>query len=177
MQSRMPDAQLLPIACRTTVLLIQLPLTKHLRHLSAGGFGVALVGTVPKLEGPSLVRRVVTFRSGRSPGLRVFLPGLTLPIGIPTVGSGLQPRLQWRYHGGFSPPSLFSLGGHLNGQWLYIYSARDSMPSVLGCQGDIHTLAGMLTLMDYVHLPHEYPQHRHLRERKQSRDSMTADPL
>ncbi len=81
------------------------------------------------------MRRVVTFRSGRSPGLRVNLPGPTLPIGMPTVGSGLQPRLQWRYHGGFSPPSLFSLGGHLNGQWLYIFAAGDNMPPIGGCQG------------------------------------------
>ena len=74
------------------------------------------------------MRRVVTFRSGRSPGLRVNLTGPTLPIGMPTVGPGLYPRLQWRYHGGFSPPSLFSLGGHLNGQWLYIFAEADDMP-------------------------------------------------
>ena len=43
------------------------------------------------------------------------LSSLALPVGNPTVDVGLKPRLQWRYHGGFSPPSLFSLGGHLNG--------------------------------------------------------------
>ena len=79
-----------------------------------------LSGLCPKLEGPSLKRRVVTFHSGRSPGLRANVNGLALPIGNATVDFGLKPRLQWRYHGGFSPPSLFSLGGHLNGQWLRI---------------------------------------------------------
>ena len=97
-----------------------------------------LSGLFPKLEGPSLMRRVVTFHSGRSPGLRVNLLGPPLPIEIPTVGSGLQPRLQWRYHGGFSPPSLFSLGGHLNGQWLYIFAEADDMPPIGGCQGLHH---------------------------------------
>ena len=74
------------------------------------------------------MRRVVTFRSGRSPGLRGSFPSLALPIGNPTVDFGLIPRLQWRYHGGFSPPSLFSLGGHLNGQWLYFSYESDDMP-------------------------------------------------
>ena len=27
-----------------------------------------------------------------------------------------EPRLQWRYRGGFSPPSLFSRDGHLDEQ-------------------------------------------------------------
>ena len=63
------------------------------------------------------MRRVVTSRSGRSPGLRVDLGCRALPIGQPTVDSDSKSRLQWRYRGGFSPPSLFSLDGHLNGEW------------------------------------------------------------
>ena len=82
-------------------------------------------------EGPSLVRRVVTFRSGRSPGSRVDFLRRALPIDFTTVGSGSRPRLQWRYRGGFSPPSLFSLGGHLNGLCSYVIAGRDDRG--LGC--------------------------------------------
>ena len=78
-------------------------------------------------EGPSLVRRVVTFRSGRSPGSRVYFIRRALPIEVTTVGSGSRPRLQWRYRGGFSPPSLFSLGGHLNGLCSYVIAEGDDM--------------------------------------------------
>ena len=74
----------------------------------------------PTTEGPSLRRRAVTFRSGRSPGSRVDSRRLALPIERSTVGFGPKSRLQWRYRGGLSPPSLFSLGGHLNGQCFYV---------------------------------------------------------
>ena len=44
----------------------------------------------PTTEGPSLRRRAVTFRSGRSPGSRVDYLGLALPI--ETLDSGLRPQ-------------------------------------------------------------------------------------
>ena len=77
------------------------------------GFRPETGGTLSGAESGHRPFRQVSWLAG------VF-PGLALPIDNPTVDSGLKPRLQWRYHGGLSPPSLFSLGGHLNGQWLYI---------------------------------------------------------
>ena len=89
----------------------------------------------PIAEGPSLVRRVVTFRSGRSSWLAGGFIVRALPIELTTVGSGSKSRLQWRYRGGFSPPSLFSLGGHLNGLCSYVVASRDDMALPEGCQG------------------------------------------
>ena len=80
------------------------------------------------------MRRAVTFRSGRSPGSRVGLTLRVLPIGSPTVDSSSKPRLQWRYRGGFSPPSLFSLGGHLNGQCLYVSAGENVIVPPADCQ-------------------------------------------
>ena len=54
-----------------------------------------------------------------------------------TVGIGSGSRLQWRYRGGFSPPSLFSLGGHLNEQWLYVGEWPDDMTRLSGSQGSL----------------------------------------
>ena len=91
-------------------------------------------GLLPDDEGPSLRRRAVTFRSGRSPGSRVDFFGLALPIESSTVGFGPKSRLQWRYRGGLSPPSLFSLGGHLNGQCFSVFLVGMIWLRPMGCQ-------------------------------------------
>ena len=95
-------------------------------------------GVRPTTEGPSLMRRVVTSRSGRSPGLRVDSVAATLPVDASTVGFDSKSRLQWRYRGGLSPPSLFSLGGHLNGL-CSIFGDSDDMAELSALsRGDFH---------------------------------------
>ena len=94
----------------------------------------------PTTEGPSLRRRAVTFRSGRSPGSRVDSLRLALPIECSTVGFGPKSRLQWRYRGGLSPPSLFSLGGHLNGQCFYVFVEKMIWLRPTGCQEGIFVI-------------------------------------
>ena len=93
----------------------------------------------PTTEGPSLRRRAVTFRSGRSPGSRADFIGLALPIESSTVDFGPKSRLQWRYRGGLSPPSLFSLGGHLNGQCFSVFLVGMIWLRLMGCQERVHS--------------------------------------
>ena len=68
------------------------PQQKRPPRLSAGGHRFALSGTqCPTTEGPSLRRRAVTFRSGRSPGSRADLhqPHPSHRI----IDSGLRPQI------------------------------------------------------------------------------------
>ena len=105
-----------------------------LPRFSAGGLDVRWPGLLPWTRGTLSEAESVTFRSGRSTDLRAGFVHRFLPTGLSGSGSGPSSRLQWRYRGGLSPPSLFSLGGHLNGQWLYFEVAGSIWPPQNRCQ-------------------------------------------
>ena len=77
---------------------------------AAGGYRLRLSGIDARGRGHLSMRRDVTSRPGRSPGLRVGCSAVPFPSVSRQWVPAPVSRLQWRYRGGFSPPSLFSLG-------------------------------------------------------------------
>ena len=85
-------------------------------------------GTLSKAESGHLPFRQVSWLAALISSARPF------PSNYSTVGFGPKSRLQWRYRGGLSPPSLFSLGGHLNGQCFYLIVPVIDMSQDGACQ-------------------------------------------